>query len=51
MVGTVVKSKVCDLEKEIREVFFEEVEEGDDWCGAGGCWEEEVFCEVPGWVG
>ena len=31
--------------------IFEDVEEGDDWCGERGCWEEKVFSEVLGWVG
>ena len=26
------------------------MDEGDDWCGAGGYLEEEVLDEVPGWV-
>ena len=30
--------------------IFEEVDEGDDWCGAGGFGGEEVLSEVPGWV-
>ena len=38
MVGVVVKAKVGDMEEEIREGFFEEFEEVDDWCGAVGCW-------------
>ena len=37
MVGTVVNAKVSDLEEEIRGEGVEEVEEGYDWCGAGGC--------------
>ena len=35
----------------VRSELYEEVEEGYVWCGTGGCWEEEVFGEVPGWVG
>ena len=51
MVGTVVKAKVGELEEDISEGFFEGVEEGYDWFGAGFCWEEELFCEFHVWFG
>ena len=30
-------------------MIFDKVEEGDDWCGARGDWENEVFGWITGW--
>ena len=30
---------------------FQEVEVRDDWYGSGDFFEEDVFGDVPGWVG